>query len=207
MAKWFSSAGYDEGYTQVRGGSEEYDEEAGLMTQLSDGAGTMWYKAQQAYDAAVIPRSTWVQFFILLGLGGFFIFVSSLSLPFILVSESRARTFSFFFTIGSVCCVASFIILRGWGPFYEHFNADSTKQGIVVSYVLSLGMTYYSSKMATDGSMMSGWGAWFLCICSICVQVIALLYVLFSYIPGGSSFLSYVLSAVCGSCCPSLFGK
>eukprot|EP00391_Amoebophrya_sp_Ameob2_P005978 CAMPEP_0178995128 /NCGR_PEP_ID=MMETSP0795-20121207/7669_1 /TAXON_ID=88552 /ORGANISM="Amoebophrya sp., Strain Ameob2" /LENGTH=229 /DNA_ID=CAMNT_0020687429 /DNA_START=163 /DNA_END=851 /DNA_ORIENTATION=- len=127
------------------------DEETGLMASISGRLTGSFDSASQFYDDFTIPTSTWIQFAVLLGLGLFFLFLSSLALPFLMVAPSK---FASLFTLGSVFCLAAFISLRGWARFQQH--AFGTAKKTTVMYLLSLLLTFYYTTWAPSYLFAAG---------------------------------------------------
>eukprot|EP00392_Amoebophrya_sp_AT5.2_P004880 g4889.t1 len=169
------------------------DEETGLMASISGRLTGSFDSASQFYDDFTIPTSTWIQFAVLLGLGLFFLFLSSLALPFLMVAPSK---FASLFTLGSVFCLAAFISLRGWARFQQH--AFGTAKKTTVMYLLSLLLTFYYTTWAPS---------YLFALVAIGLQLYSLLYFLFSYIPGGQRILDNVFGYCGKCCCPSLCGS
>ncbi|CAD7927113.1 unnamed protein product [Amoebophrya sp. A25] len=168
------------------------DEETGLMASISGRLSGSLEGASQFYDDFTIPTSTWIQFAVLLGLGLFFLFLSSLALPFIVVAPQK---FASLFTLGSLFCMGAFVSLRGWSRFRKH--ALGTARKTTFCYVLSLVITLYFTMWSPS---------YFFALGAVILQLISLLYFLFSYIPGGQRILDSVFGYCGACCCPSLCG-
>eukprot|EP00452_MALV-II_sp_L67-6_P000307 gene307-163_t len=177
------------GYSEIP--EAEADEETGLMGSLTAGVGKQFSQAQSLYDDFSISTQTWMYFFALLAIGVFFIFCSSFALPFIIFSPHK---FASLFTLGSLFVLSSFVVLRGPDRFQRHMFETKQKKWISLSYLGSLATTLYFTYI---------WPHYIFILASVLVQCVALLYFLFSYIPGGTS----VLNTVFGLCCPSLFAE
>ena len=80
------------------------------------------------------------QFFVLLGLGIFLLFLSSLSLPFLMLNPTK---FASLFTMGSGLCISSFATLRGFKKFSEHMWESKHRRFIVFVYFGSCGLICY----------------------------------------------------------------
>ena len=100
-------------------------------------------------------------------------------LPFLIISPHK---FSLLFTMGSALMLVSFSFLRGHVEFVKHLSSIE-RLPFSGSYIVSLVGTLYSSLVM---------GSYLLTMIFSVIQIIALLYFLVSYIPGGVSALTFV---------------
>ena len=114
-------------------------------------------------------------FAVLLGLGGFFLlFAFFVALPLIVIAPSKFATS---FTVGSLCIMGSFGALRGPKQQLEHMlSADR----------LSFTSVYLGSILGTLYAALVMHSYVLSILCSG-VQVVALLYYVMSYFPGGEA--------------------
>lgn len=168
---------------------EDEDVEAGLMDSMTSTLKGGWESAQGMYEDYTISTTTWMQFFGLLATGCFFLFLASISL-----TMFAPVKFAQLFTLGSVFILASFVVLRGYERFYNHATSSTTNKNIACTYLLSLALTFYFTICSTS---------WFMVIVLVSIQIISLIYFLFSYIPGGKQFLDYIFGGCIRACCPS----
>mmetsp|Transcript_41072 Transcript_41072/g.89749 ORF Transcript_41072/g.89749 Transcript_41072/m.89749 type:complete len:146 (-) Transcript_41072:83-520(-) len=107
---------------------------------------------------------------------GFFFF-----LPMIVFAPQK---FALLFTLGSLCFMASFSILRGHIAFFRHLISRS-RILFSTTYVLSMLGTLWASLV---------YRSYVLTVVFSSVQVTALVWFLVSYIPGGRRALGFAWS-------------
>ncbi|XP_067944250.1 uncharacterized protein [Watersipora subatra] len=119
-----------------------------------------------------------VGFMLCLSLGLFCFFMCSLYLPLLLV---KARKFALLYTLGSLFFLMSFSAL--WGPVnhLKHlFSGDRLPFTIV--YFLTIGATLYFSMWKRS---------FILTIIFAVIQILAMVWYIISYIPGGQTGLKF----------------
>lgn len=156
---------------------------------------SMLSKLNSAYEDWTIPQNQWIAFGVLFGAGLFFLFLSSFAFPWLAVAPAK---FAALFSLGSVCMLGSFAALRGPEKFLIHCTETREKQTITAIYLGSLVFTLWFSFFSSGGYLYT--------LVSVIVQLVALLYFLFSYIPGGKTALDWLFGSCFGCCCPSWFG-
>lgn len=126
-------------------------------------------------------------FMVMVGLSIFCFFVSLFSLPMIIISPSK---FAIPFTFGSLLAIISSAFLKG---FKAHlFHVFSQERWVFSSmYIGSLLLTLYFSLGRESNYIMT-------VLCSI-IQLIALIWYLGSYAPGGTAALSFFTRWVTGT--------
>lgn len=142
-----------------------------------------------------ISKETWILFFALLLGGGFLMTLALAFLPMIMFAPQK---FSMLFTLGSLCWIAAFAVLKGPFAFVSHLMARE-RIPFSLAYLCSIAGTMWAAEAKQS---------YILTIAFVGIQIVSLLYFLVSYIPGGSSSLTMALKMVggmCKSCCP--FGK
>ena len=158
-------------------------DDGGFMTSMTN-----------LYEDWTIPQQSWMMFGVLFFFGMFFLFLSSFAFPWLAVAPTK---FASLFSLGSVFILASFAALRGTQKFWSHCTETKEKQTITITYFSSLTATLYFSYLSPS---------YLFCLIAVIIQLIALLYFLFSYIPGGKSILDFVFGSCIGCCCPSWAG-
>jgi len=122
-----------------------------------------------------------IGFTLCLCLGSICFTIAGFTLPFI---AFRARKFATLFTLGSVFCMASFSLL--WGPWAHLKHVFSRERLPFTSvYLGSLGATLYCS-LHLHSTVLT-------IVCSVC-QLLALVWFIVSYIPGGQRGLQFFSS-------------
>lgn len=121
-------------------------------------------------------------FFAFLAGGGVFLLMSfMIFLPVIILSPSK---FALSFTLGSLCIMAGFMQLRGWRQQMQHMLSQD-RLPYSAAYVGSVFATLYAALMMHSYLLSL--------VCSG-LQVVALLYYLMSYFPGGAQGVKFMLS-------------
>ncbi|XP_064386280.1 uncharacterized protein LOC135334849 [Halichondria panicea] len=121
---------------------------------------------------------------------GLLCFIMAIALSPMLVL--RARKFAILFTLGSVCSLGSFSFL--WGP-WEHVKhlLSVSRLPFTISYLTTIALTLYCA-LGLHNTL-------FTLICAV-AQLLALIWFLVSYLPGGVtglSFMSKLFSRLCMS--------
>jgi hypothetical protein len=144
------------------------EESAGLMS---------WASSKLSETVETKERFTT---FAILAIGGAICMIFAFTfLPFVILSPHK---FALLFTLGSALMLASFSFLRGHVAFIKHLSSMD-RLPFSGSYVISLIGTLYSSLVM---------GSYLLTMIFSIIQVVALLYFLVSYIPGGVSALTFI---------------
>ncbi|GMH32778.1 hypothetical protein BSKO_00612 [Bryopsis sp. KO-2023] len=152
----------------------------GSFNKMTSGLSTVSSSATTAVQN-VPSRQQWYYFAAFLTGGLVMLFLAfSVALPIIVLSPSK---FAFSFTLGSVLIMSAFTVLKGWKQQMKHMIS---KERIPFSagYVGSMLGTLYAAVVMKSYL--------FSLICSG-LQVVALLYYLMSYFPGGSDGVKFVL--------------
>ncbi|KAJ3259811.1 Vesicle transport protein [Boothiomyces macroporosus] len=123
----------------------------------------------------------YVGFMILLGTSGLFLFISLFSLPLLLVAPAK---FALTYTMGSLMFLLSFSILNGWRAHLKHLFCWE-RAPFTTSYLVSMMGTLYFSMIHPSYIPV---------IFFTVLQVIALLWYLASYLPGGTSGMKWITS-------------
>ena len=160
------------------------EESAGLMSWASA-------KITGSVDDLSSTKDRFTTFTILAVSGAVCMVFAFTFLPFVILSPHK---FALLFTLGSALMLASFSFLRGHVAFIKHLSSMD-RLPFSGSYVVSLVGTLYSSLVM---------GSYLLTLIFSIIQVVALLYFLVSYIPGGVSALTFIGSMM-GSGLKSLF--
>lgn len=130
-----------------------------------------------------IPSGTDFVYFAAL-VGGavvFFFLAFFLFLPLLIVSPGK---FALSFTFGSVCTMSAFNMLGGWRAALAHMFS-SERLPFTTVYIGSMMGTVYAALIMNS---------YILSIVFSAVQVIALLYYVLSYFPGGAAGVQFMLS-------------
>lgn len=164
-------------------------ESAGLMSWAS----TKLSSAKSTVDELSNTKERFTTFAILAICGTVCMILAFTFLPIVIISPHK---FALLFTMGSALMLASFSFLRGHMAFFSHL-ASVSRLPFSLCYGLSLVGTLYCSLVMNS---------YVLTLVFSIVQVVALCYFLVSYIPGGTSALSFVGTMV-GSSVKSVFVK
>ncbi|KAJ7569457.1 hypothetical protein O6H91_01G079000 [Diphasiastrum complanatum] len=127
-------------------------------------------------------RKAITYFGLMLGSGIFFIFISfTMFLPVIVLMPQK---FASCFTIGSILVIGSFFALKG--PRIQFFHMISKERlPFTIAFVGSMAGTIYASTVMHS---------YVLSVIFSVIQILALLYYLISYFPGGSAGLQFLNS-------------
>jgi len=162
------------------------EESAGLMSWASA-------KLSGSVEDISSTKDRFTTFAILAVAGAICMIFAFTFLPFVILSPHK---FALLFTMGSALMLASFSFLRGHVAFVKHLSSME-RLPFSGSYVISLVGTLYSSLVM---------GSYLLTLIFSVVQVVALLYFLVSYIPGGVSALTF-MGSMMGSGLKSLVSR
>lgn len=138
-----------------------------------------------------ISRQRWMYFFGGALLGTALMALAFAFLPLIVLAPQK---FALLYTLGSLCFLSSFAILRGHAAFLRHLISKS-RALFTASYALSLVGTVWASLC---------YRSYLLTLAFSAAQVTALVWFLLSYIPGGRRALSFAFGMAwrcCRGCC------
>jgi len=130
-----------------------------------------------------------IGFMTFLGLGLFCFSWSTLYLPVIIL---KARKFALLFSLGSAFVMGAFALL--WGP-WDHFQhlVSRDRLPFTATYLTSLALTlYFAMGLQSTPLTTVAAGA----------QIMALVWYVVSYLPGGQTGLKF-MSRMCGRMCSS----
>mmetsp|Transcript_113745 Transcript_113745/g.332185 ORF Transcript_113745/g.332185 Transcript_113745/m.332185 type:complete len:259 (-) Transcript_113745:81-857(-) len=140
-----------------------------------------------------ISRQRWMSFFTGALLGTGLIGLAFMFMPMIVLAPQK---FALLFTLGSLCFLSSFSVLRGHAAFVRHLLSRS-RALFSATYATSMVGTLWASLL---------YRSYLLTVLFSGVQVFALAWFLVSYIPGGRRALGLVtgigwrLARTCCSC-------
>ncbi|EFJ35004.1 hypothetical protein SELMODRAFT_81074, partial [Selaginella moellendorffii] len=127
-------------------------------------------------------RNQLLYFSIMLGAGCFFIFISLVMfLPLIVLMPAK---FASCFSLGSCLVIGSFFALKGPRAQLAHMMSKE-RLPFSVAFVGSMVGAIYSSVIMHS---------YLLCLLFSALQILALLYYVLSYFPGGTAGLKFMLS-------------
>ncbi|MEW5311317.1 MAG: hypothetical protein WDW38_003044 [Sanguina aurantia] len=127
-------------------------------------------------------RNQLAQFFCLIGGGLFFLMLAfTIFLPTIILAPAK---FAMCFTLGCLCVMSGFAALRGWKQQMVHM-VSRERLPFSAAYLGSIVATLYAA-LVMHSYLLS-------LFCSG-LQVVALLYYLTSYFPGGAQGMKFMLS-------------
>ena len=130
-------------------------------------------------------EKSYTSFIILLGLGGFILFLSMMFLPIAII---RPQKFVSLFSLGSLLTILSFIFIYGTKEYFKMlFN--SSRAYLSVLYFASIGIGIYFSF--TDSWMIISH------VCAV-LQLITLITFVLSFLPGGNAGISFIWSTLKG---------
>jgi hypothetical protein len=159
--------------------SQNDEESAGLMNWAS----AKMSSAKSSMEDLSNTKERFTTFAILAGIGIVCMILAFTFLPIVIISPHK---FALLFTLGSGLMLLSFSFLRGHGNFVKHM-ASMERLPFSASYLTSLVGTLYCSLVM---------GSYLLTLIFSLIQVVALAYFLVSYIPGGTSALTFMGSMV-----------
>lgn len=132
-------------------------------------------------------------FVALMGGGAFFLFMAVfLFLPVIILAPSK---FALSFTIGCCLVLSAFAALKGWRRQAQQMLAKE-RLPFTAGYLGSIGLTLYASVVLKS---------YLLSLLASGLQIVALMYYLAAFYPGGTDSVKWILSWV-GSAVSSCFG-
>lgn len=196
--------GYIKGKSFTTDSLDDNTEKDGIIDQQENPIETMFTKNYWFTDANQAEvKDPWlpnlsktqriVGFITFLLLGIFCFILAGLFAPVIVL---KARKFVLLYTMGSCFTIGSFALL--WGP-YNHLKH-------IFSYErLPFTAAYFGSMMATLYAAL-WWKSTIITVMCACVQIMALTWYIFSYIPGGTTGLKF-FSKLFASSCTKTVGK
>jgi len=113
-----------------------------------------------------------------------------LALMFLPMVVLAPHKFALLSSLGSCCLLFAGMTLRGLSAFLEFLTAAERRK-YTAGFVISLVGVLYSSLVSKS---------YFLTIICCSVEMICLVYILLSYVPGGAYFLDMVGGVLCGGC-------
>lgn len=151
---------------------------------------------------ASISKDRWVAFFGLLTLGCLLMGASWWMLPLIVLAPHK---FAGLFTTGSLCFMAGISVLKGPVAFAAHLLSGS-RLAVSAGYVGSMVATIWASMWYRSAPLTMAFSV---------LQIVELLWLAASYIPGGSMALGFVCEwlsfglrrLLCAACCSSKLGS
>ena len=185
---FFSKKQLASGITLTRGDGRQADVETGEETERTEGLLARWWRGRDREETDWVPslgrRERLIGFLLCLGLGVAFFVLAGLMVPLIVL---KARRFALLFTLGSICTLGSFSFL--WGP-WAHLTHILSLQRLpfTLGYTLTLLLTLYSAVGLHSTPLALLFGI---------LQLLALLWYLCSYVPGGTSGLWFA-TKICG---------
>lgn len=155
------------------------EESAGLMSWASAKISNV----KTSMDDLASTRERMTMFAVFAVAGTICMIMAFTFLPFVILSPHK---FALLFTMGSALWLASFSFLRGHMAFFKNISSLD-RLPFSASYLVSLIGTLYCSLVM---------GSYVLTMIFSVSQVVALLYFLVSYIPGGTNALTMVGSLI-----------
>lgn len=144
----------------------------------------------------VISRQTWMTFFGFAGAGVGLMCLAFMFLPMIVFAPQK---FALLYTLGSLCFMGSFSVLKGHAAFISHLLSRDR---------IAFSSVYLSSMVGTLWASLI-YRSYLLAIAFSGIQVCALSWFLVSYIPGGVTALKFASSIalkLCKGCCKCATG-
>eukprot|EP01024_Parvocaulis_polyphysoides_P010665 TRINITY_DN1368_c0_g1_i1.p1 TRINITY_DN1368_c0_g1~~TRINITY_DN1368_c0_g1_i1.p1 ORF type:complete len:263 (-),score=3.72 TRINITY_DN1368_c0_g1_i1:48-755(-) len=149
--------------------------------QVSSGVSAVQNSVSQTSTSVMPSGNQMVQFGFLFGGGLLFLMLAfSLGLPMLAITPSK---FAISFSLGCLCLMLAFCALRGWKSSWDHMMTRE-RLPFTAGYIASIIGTLYAA-MIMHSYLLS-------LLCSG-VQVLALMYYIMSYFPGGVQGASFVL--------------
>jgi len=173
------------------GGGDKEDQEPFLGVQVDDNQSQSngWFgpKTENSCLPSLSKKQRIIGFMTSLLLGTICFGLAVSFLPMLMLNP---RKFSLLFSLGSVFSLSSFSFL--WGP-YNHLVHLLSKERLpfTIVYISSLGLTLYFA-MGLQSAILTPIAA--------CAQVIALVWFVVSYIPGGQTGLRFMTKLCTGTC-------
>lgn len=142
------------------------------MAAMTGRAKGLVRSASTTISENAISRQRWMSFFTTALLGAGLVGLAFVFLPTIVFAPQK---FALLFTLGSLCFLSSFSILRGHAAFVRHLLSRS-RALFSATYATSMAGTLWASLV---------YRSYLLTVLFSAVQVFALAWFLVSYIPGG----------------------
>jgi len=163
------------------------DEEALLSDNESSSSGNWYTEAKKDCFPSLTKKQRIFGFVTSLGLGLFFFSFATFYIPIIVI---KARKFALMFSLGSLFTLGSFSFL--WGPC-NHLTHLFSKERLPFTsvYLGTLTLTLYFAL---------GLQSYILTSVAAVGQVLALLWFVISYIPGGQTGLKF-FARICSAMC------
>ncbi|CAD7700703.1 unnamed protein product [Ostreobium quekettii] len=204
LAEWnkYASDDVEAGPSQAAGETSGLLDTAGGLVKSSFGVVSSSFKSvADTVQTGVqsVPTSTQWSYFASFMAGGALLLVMSftLFLPMIAISPSR---FALTFTLGCLCVMAAFAALNGWKQQLKHM-VSKDRIAFSAGYVGSMLATGYAAVILKS---------YILSLVFCTVQVVALAYYVFSYFPGGTAGVQFVLQMCLKglkNCCGIFFSR
>ena len=167
------------------------DEEALLSDSenaASSGSNNYWFsEATNRWLPTLSKKQRIFGFVTSLGLGLFFFSMATVYIPVLLL---KARKFSLLFSLGSLFTMGSFSFL--WGP-WSHLQHLFGKERLPFTSI------YFGSLVATLYFALSLQSTILTSVAAVC-QVVALVWFVVSYIPGGQTGMKF-FGRICSTMC------
>jgi len=200
LSSWGSSlfdtvqSGVKEGVSKVTEQSKKAGQVVGVVNDEGDLSVPLLGGKETEEDPILklLSKKQRIMGFILCVLTGMFCFSFAAALLPVLVISSRK--FALLFTMGSLCFIISFSLLKGPVAHFKQL-ASKEKLPFTAAYFGSLVLTLYTA-MGLQSQVLT--------IFSSGAQLAALMYFFMSYIPGGVSGLTYMCKTM-GNICLRLF--
>jgi len=164
---------------------EEGTSDGGTANGTSGSRWTFWSQHPSEQESSWCPSLSRTQRLIGFGMcvlmGSICFVLSGFYLPMLIF---KARKFCLLFTLGSVFVMSSFSML--WGP-WSHLTHLFSKERLpfTLAYLGSLSATLYSALVIQSAILTT--------MCAI-IQIVALVWYLISYLPGGTAGLKMMSS-------------
>jgi len=177
-------------------GGQDEDEEPFLGIQVDNGQAKEqgWFSAKgEQWLPSLSKKQRIIGFMTSLVFGTICFGMAVSFLPLLVINP---RKFSLLFSLGSVFTLSSFSFL--WGP-YNHLVHLLSKERLpfTVTYITTLALTLYFA-MGLQSAILTPIAA--------CAQVVALVWFVVSYIPGGQTGLRF-MTKLCSGFCRSSVNK
>eukprot|EP01024_Parvocaulis_polyphysoides_P055373 TRINITY_DN5661_c0_g4_i1.p2 TRINITY_DN5661_c0_g4~~TRINITY_DN5661_c0_g4_i1.p2 ORF type:complete len:235 (-),score=20.85 TRINITY_DN5661_c0_g4_i1:415-1119(-) len=194
LAEWNKYSGSDNDVEAGKGsGVSGYAEQAGqslkgfintsfntVSTGVNQVSSSISSSTQQT--SSLMPNSRqFVYFGFLMGGGLLFLTLAfTVALPMLVLSPSK---FAISFSLGCLCMLLAFSALRGWKQSFNHMTSKE-RLPFTAGYIASVLGTLYAAMMMHS---------YLLSLFCSGIQVIALIYYIVSYFPGGAQGVQFVL--------------
>ncbi len=138
-------------------------------------------KIKVTVTESVEVKTSYKSFFLTLAIGFMFICLSLIFLPLVAISPQK---FLLLFSIGSIITISSFIFIYGT---FEYLKMLFNKQRFIFTtiYILSLLLGVYAT-FVKDTYLLS--------LISVIIQFVTMIIFILSFIPGGRTGISFILS-------------